>query len=1113
LSRSARALIAVCESGSSALAVVVLILGVVAPRTVFADEAAATAAEMPTAADLEFFEKQVRPLLVARCHECHAGAHAKGNLQLDSRAGAFTGGDTGAAIAAGKPDESLLIDAVRYGETYQMPPKGKLPEEEIAVLVEWVKRGAPWPAEKPSASAKAAGPAPFDFDERARHWCFQPLEAAAIPTVKDAAWPRNDVDRFILAALEAREVAPAPPAEKQVWLRRVTFDLIGLPPTVTEIEDFLKDNSSQAYEHVVDRLLASPHYGERQARHWLDLARFAETYGHEHDYEIPNAWPYRDYLIRAFNADIPYNQFLIEQLAGDLVDPPRRDPAEGTNESLIGTAFFYLGEARHSPVDVREDEATRIDNQIDVFAKTFLALTVSCARCHDHKFDAITQKDYYALAGFLQSSRYQQAFVDDPARLQPLLDEFAQLSVRERAATADFVKSVREPVLARILADLGKVGNPSDGDAKLLADAARTPGHVLYPLAALNVPPASTADANFVARRAELSAALDKNTADGIARRGSPLADFDKPTFGDWVATGPAFGTRPARAADLAPHAASSKSGVQLVGLPAAHSGMIADKLPGVLRSPTFTIEQPRLYYHLWGTAGKVRLILDGFQLIQNPIYGGLEFTSGGPAPHWHEQNVEKWVGHRAYIELVDDGDGWLALDQVVQAQQAPAADSPNPLVASLLSNSEVQSPADLAAAYRRLFDTAIDRWLALPTSGETRHEQGADYAAIVSALIALAEAEQDNAAVAQATEQIRRSFAAIDQQRQQLVARLPTFRRSLAIADGTPEDECVFIRGNHKTLGERVPRRGLQVLGGERHPAPANSSGRLELARSLVDGTNPLVPRVIVNRIWQRHFGRGIVPTPDDFGVMGQPPSNPALLDWLAAEFMRQGWSIKSLDRMLVLSNTYRMSGATTPAALAADPENRLWHHMPRRRLEAECIRDAVLAVSGRLDDKMFGPGVPPHLTPFMSGRGRPKESGPLDGAGRRSIYLQVRRNFLSPLLLAFDYPTPFTTIGRRTVSNVPAQALVMLNSPFVAEQAELWAKRVLSNSQQNDGDRMQQMYLEAFGRRATIEELAAMTSFFNGQSAFYTLADAHRPWTDLAHVLLNAKEFVFVE
>ncbi|HVU88737.1 MAG TPA: PSD1 and planctomycete cytochrome C domain-containing protein [Pirellulales bacterium] len=1092
----------------------ILFVAMTAARTAFSEEPLTDVAATATAADLEFFEKQVRPLLVARCHECHAGEKAKGNLHLDSRAAAFAGGDTGPAIAPGKPDESLLIDAVRYGETYQMPPKGKLPDEEIATLVEWVKRGAPWPAEKPAASGATSGPAPFNFAERARHWCFQPLQAAQVPTVANSSWPRTDVDRFILAALEARKLTPAPPAEKPVWLRRVTFDLLGLPPTVAEIEDFLNDDSPQAYEKVVDRLLASPHYGERQARHWLDLARFAETYGHEHDYEIPNAWPYRDYLIRAFNANIPYDKFLIEQVAGDLIDPPRRHPTEGFNESLIGTAFFYLGEARHSPVDVREDEATRIDNQIDVFAKTFLALTVSCARCHDHKFDAITQKDYYALAGYLQSSRYQQAFLDDPSRLQPLLDEFSQLRNRERAAVADFVKSAREPAIARIMAELNKGATPADAASKLLADAARAPAHVLHPLAALNVPPASTADANFVARRAELSAALDKRLAEKRVLQSSPLADFNRPTFGDWIATGPAFGTRPARPGDVAPRAAASGAmTLQLVGSPTAHSGLVADKLPGVLRSPTFTIEKPRLYYHLWGTAGKVRLILDGFQLIQNPIYGGLEFASGGPAPHWHEQIVEKWVGHRAYIELVDDGDGWLALDQVVQAEYPPAAEQANALVAALLNNAAIQSPADLAASYRRLFDTAIDDWLArADIDAETRDHEG-DRAAIVNALLSIAAADHDDANLARAGEQARAAFAEIDRRRQQLVARLPAFRRSLAIAEGTPEDESVFIRGNHKTLGERVPRRSLQILGGGEHPAAADSSGRLELARSLVDGSNSLVPRVIVNRVWQRHFGRGLVPTPDDFGVMGQTPSHPELLDWLAAEFMRQGWSLKALDRMLVLSSAYRMSGQTAPAARAADPENRLWHHMPRRRLEAECIRDSVLAVSGRLDRTMFGPGVPPHLTPFMSGRGRPKESGPLDGAGRRSIYLQVRRNFLSPLLLAFDYPTPFTTIGRRTVSNVPAQALVMLNSPFVAEQAELWAKRLLSEAGQNDGDRMQQMYLEAFGRRATTEELAAMTAFLNEQQTLYTTTDAQRPWVDLAHVLFNAKEFVFVE
>ena len=319
----------------------------------------------------------MRPLLVSRCHECHAGEKAKGNLRLDSRAGTFSGGDTGPAIAPSKPDESLLIDAVRYGETYQMPPKGKLPEEEIAVLVEWVKRRRRGRRNRRPRRRRLLVLRHLISTSMRQALVFSTFAVRARPCRRKFRLAASGRRPLHPHRAGTRELTPAPPAEKHVWLRRVTFDLIGLPPSVAEIEGFLKDESPQAYEKVVDRLLASPHYGERQARHWLDLARFAETYGHEHDYEIPNAWPYRDYLIRAFNEEVPYDKFLTEQVAGDLISPPRRHSTEGFDESIIGTAFFYLGEARHSPVDVREDEATRIDNQIDVFAKTFLALTVS----------------------------------------------------------------------------------------------------------------------------------------------------------------------------------------------------------------------------------------------------------------------------------------------------------------------------------------------------------------------------------------------------------------------------------------------------------------------------------------------------------------------------------------------------------------------------------------------------------------------------------------------------------------------------------------------------------------------------------------------------------------
>ena len=429
-----------------------------------------------------------------------------------------------------------------------------------------------------------------------------------------------------------------------------------------------------------------------------------------------------------------------------------------------------MGEGRHSPVDVREDEATRIDNQIDVFAKTFLALTVSCARCHDHKFDAITQKDYYALAGFLQSSRYQQSFLDDPAQLAPLLDELRALREREQVVFADFLRSVREPVLARLTAAIDPSTDQSEAPRKRLADLAAQPHDVLHPLVALNIPPASTADANFVARRAELSTALDKRMAEATARDEKPLADFAGSTFDGWVTTGPAFGMRPARPGDLYPTAADGStndaSGWRLIGTAAAHSGLVADKLSGVLRSPTFTIDQPRIYYRLWGTGGKVRLILDGLQLIQNPIYGGLEFGPGGAAPHWHEQNVEKWIGHRAYIELIDDGPGWIALAQVVQGDHPPTADRPNALIARLVGDPKNQSPIDLAVAYRRLFDETIHGWLTRAAEQTAESADNADRCEIINAALSLAAVDPADARLAQANEQARQALTEIGKER-----------------------------------------------------------------------------------------------------------------------------------------------------------------------------------------------------------------------------------------------------------------------------------------------------------------------------------------------------------
>jgi hypothetical protein len=922
---------------------------------------------------IEFFEKEVRPLLSAKCLGCHGSEKQKGGLRLDSRASILAGGDSGPAIVPGKPEESRLVAAINYDEAVQMPPKSRLPATEVATLTKWVAMNAPWPGDGPVKSVGAGAAAAWK--QRWEHWSLKPLRKVDDPKVIDAAWPKNAIDRFILAGLDANHLKPAPDADRRSWLRRVTFDLIGLPPKPEEIEAFVADKSTDAYEKVVERLLASPHYGERWGRHWLDLVRFSETSGHEFDYEIPDAWRYRDYVTRAFNADLPYNQFVTEQIAGDLLTNPRRD-SEGVNESILGTGFFFLVEGTHSPVDVREEEASRIDNQIDVFGKAFLGLTIACARCHDHKFDAITTKDYYALSGYLKSSRHQHAFLDSPDR------------IASKAAELETIK-------AKIAAQ---------GVPKAEAPSIKADGSVVF-------------------------------------------EDFNKSTYDGWFITGDAFGARPSRDGDFRIEGAT----LAPVAPGQAHSGRTSDRLQGTLRSKLFTIEHPYIHFLATGRGGRLNLVIDGFEKIRSPIYGGLVMDVNAPAPQWLTMDVAMWRGHRAYVELGDGGtvdytggtthympgDGYLAVDEI------RVSDHPTP-------------PA---------------------------------------------------VAIKESTKPVPVKDAALVARTREVEAQIPAPRIGLAIADGSEEDDRVHIRGSSRNLGEVVPRRFIEALGGSDATRATAGSGRLDLARRVVDPSNPLTARVMVNRIWKHHFGEGLIRSPDDFGLMGQPPSNPELLDRLAAEFIRGGWSIKHMHRMMTLSHTYQMSSAAEPEADRADPTNRLVHRMNVRRLEAEAVRDAMLAVSGRLDPTLFGPSVPTHLTPFMEGRGRPGHSGPLDGDGRRSLYLNVRRNFLSPFLLAFDFPTPASCMGRRNVSNVPAQALTLLNDPLVIDQAKRWAVRTVDAKSSRD-ERIDSLYRTAFGRPATAVERKDASAFLDAESA--------RPeveaWTDLCHVLMNTKEFLFI-
>jgi hypothetical protein len=1115
----------------------------------FCGASAPFAAEAPPddPSALEFFEKQVRPILAARCYECHSEDQdePKGGLRVDSRGGLLAGGDTGPAIDLASPEKSLLLDAINYGDVYQMPPKSKMPDEEIAILTQWIKQGAPWPAE--TAKSRTLAKAEFDLAARkAAHWAWQPVQPTEPPAVNQVAWPLHPVDAFILSGLEAQGLQPAPPADRRTWLRRVYFDLIGLPPTPEEVEAFVQSEDPHAHQTVVERLLDSPHFGERWARHWLDLVRYAETRGHEFDYDIPGAWRYRDYVIRALNADVPYDQLVMEHLAGDLMSPPRLHPTEGFNESILGTGFWFFGEWVHSPVDIRMDETDRVDNMIDVASKTFLGMTVSCARCHDHKFDAISQRDYYALAGFIQSSTYRQVCFESMEQHRALTQEWQALQERTGRDFAQALVESRTDVvgqLAKFLLNSSNAQNdaaaPKGGAWELPTDlAARWRLHLREakqnPQDPFHLWSQAMDAGAWDATRSRLLAQFDTKgtsaTTELIARDSTTILDVRHATPDVWRVDGPTFGPRAVRAGDLLFGDRTDAPLVQFAEYAAARRDSFWNALklapdakaePGrtgawsradrTFRTSTFTLERENLYYLVRGS-GHVYAVVDSHRVNNGPLHGSLVHGFENIAtPQWVAHPLGRYRGHRAHVEFSARGDAPLEILAVVQADQAPPNPSHNAnrLLWDGLAKSE--SLEALAFHFQHVFQAVLNQ------VGEGRlaaTPDAADRAAIANWLLAHPELTVSDPGALAALQDIRASF---HPQRLALMAKIKTPSYTApAMWEGPRFDEKLLIRGNPKTVGSEVPRRLLEALAGP-EPLPGEGSGRLELARQIASPSSPLTARVFVNRVWHHLFGRGIVASVDNFGVLGESPSHPELLDYLATQFVQEGWSVKRLIRDLTLSQTYRMSSQANLAAVEADPNNVLLHHMRIRRLQGEAIRDAMLSVSGQLDPKLYGPSVPVHLTAFMQGRGRPGASGPLNGAGRRSIYGEVRRNFLPPMMMAFDTPAPFSTMGRRNVSNVPAQALILMNDPFVVEQSRHWAERILHEEGLSRHDRVQRLYLAAFSRPADDAELAQAIAFMDQQASDLMLPaqaaeEDVRVWSDLCHVLINVKEFIFL-
>jgi len=1030
------------------------------------------------ASGADLFSSKIEPLLKQRCYECHSHEKKiKGGLALDSKSGWEKGGESGPAIVPGKPEASLLIQAVSHVEKdLKMPPKTMLPAAEIALLTEWVRQGAPDPrTAAPSTALNANNAWEVEFQKRLDWWSLKPMRPATT----------SSVDSFIQATQKAAGLEMAPQASPEVLRRRLSFVLTGLPPSAFDVPE----SSLEAY---AESLLASPRFGEHFARHWMDVVRYTDTYGYEWDNPAKGSHEYRDYLIRAFNDDIGFDQLVREQLAGDLLPKPRIHPKAQTNESLIGPMFYHMGEHRHgSSLMFNGIHQEMVNNKIDAFSKAFLATTVACARCHDHKLEAVSQRDYYALAAMFTTPRWTPRVIDAPGKNDAAIARLKELrsEIREEVAALWFS---RDPFHAE-----GLKRWAAENRASLEKAAPHEPAYPLLKLLAGT--PLTDLAAEWRKLRDEAKA------ANAVF---SPLADPAKGRLPDgWVSEGD--GIRHGWVEEGEPLVSLEGETIVARLLPAGwHTHALSPKLPGTLRVPP-QAEVPGKTVSLKVAGGEFggHLVVDdhAFQNETVAFYTNatpewksfpdavlkngaqevtIEFCTSSLNPNFPPRTgLAKGLPNQ---DFGHDKRSWISITGIVSHD---AGGSPRNELDGFRGLHERAPAADPWTAVAAWCNEAVRRWCAgTPQPGDPD---------VINWLLGaglLPNHPEPGTPLADRVAEYRRVEASIG---------FPRTVNSMDERESPPASYPLNVRGNPDVTGELVAPASLRMLKGEQ------VTNRLALADSLLEPGHPLTARVYVNRVWQWIFGTGLVATPDDFGRLGDRPSHPELLDWLASEFVRDGWSTKRLVRRLVLSETFRQSGEVASAARDLDPANRLLHHYPTRRLEAESIRDALLAVSGRLDPALYGRPILPYRT--ATDGAKRLFSGPLDGNGRRSLYLQMSIMDPPKFLVGFNLPDLKLPAGRRDVTNVPAQALVLLNDPFVRAMAERWATEVLKEPHRGVECRIEAMFLRAFGRVPDSSELARWRDWISGADGFGgDVMKSHPVWTEVAHALFNTKEFI---
>lgn len=910
------------------------------------------------AAKIEYFETHIRPVLIKHCYECHAedSEEVGGGLLLDSRDGWLLGGDSGPAIKPGSDHKSLLIEALEY-ETVEMPPEGRLPEETIEKFRKWIRDGAIDPRRSNVKAHKAAG---INIEARRSFWSFQQPAETPTPIVPGSNWANNDIDRFIeQARLDAKLPYPGD-ADPIVALRRLCFDLTGLPPSVEMIRQFGDQPSRELWIAYVDRLIESPAFAEHWGRHWLDVARYADSNGSDFNATFHNAWRYRDFVVQSMASDKPFDHFVRQQIAGDLM--PAETDAE-RSENLVATGFLMLGAKMLSERDKTKLRMDIVDEQIDTVGRAFLGMTLGCARCHDHKFDPIPTADYYALAGIFRSTK--------------TLDGESQKYVS---------KCLRRPLPA---SESQIAENKKYQDRK------------------------KEIDKQLAAAKKHLAKV---RTSANQSFEGIVIDDTQAEKIGDWT---------------------NSTISPNYVGAGYIHDG---NKNKG----------ETRITYKAKLAAGKYEVRLsytgNGGRAAAVPI----EIETADGTKHLKISQRKK--------PPIDDL--WMSLGEFKFSDKKPA------VVTMRNDNTRGHVIAD-AVQFINLDQKEAQQKLANKNKDADGSEDSANPNQLISAATArVKELEKAKASHAKTSPQpLPQALAVIDEKK--------------------IEDANLCIRGEVHNQGEKVPRGFLQVVSRSSSiDIPNDQSGRLQLAQWITDPDNPLTARVIVNRIWMHLLGEGIVRSVDNFGQLGDRPTHPELLDSLSSEFVRNGWSIKTLIRKIVNSRVYQQSANFNAAAFKIDPENRLLWRSNRRRIPAEALRDTMLIAGDALDRTSSRRPMINYGTLVNSNTAKSGPSGDQDSP-RRSMYLKIIRGQVPTMLATFDFADPDVLVGKRTSTNVPTQALVMLNNPFVIKSAADIAKRIFAQTGDNE-KRIEVAYLLCLQRYPSSEDREAAKAFLQSESQF---------------------------